>query len=543
MSFNVKKPRRQRTKKSCLNCRLKKLKCDRCLPCSRCKERHVEDRCFYETPSDTRLVTNIRPLQPAEETHDTEADLLTGEKFHCYKPIVLLQMAEDSRAMPRLFFDYFFPKVSSTSLNNPNDYFNLLPPLTVSELIFDLYIERFDTVFPIIDRKVIREDMHRLVSASSFPHPGRLKLILMLFHYSLTITDLPEAIEKYFAETNDSAKSLSSRIKQKMEELEDFRVHTRHLPDVYYLEASVVQTYYSFLTQPPQQLNLDLCSTIHYATSIKGLTNMKNQPTVQRRYKQLWTTLCQLDAMVAVLRSNNPWVQHEWDGQLIPKLEDTLADEKEWRYQKLLGQILEFGLQVQKDHLSLSVEKFTNKNEDFNVGITQFSLQVENCLNMTSNRAESFRFEIFKLLLFRIKTNIYRYYPFTDDAENGKYEYQFQLLGSSSMRKIEHTISIFDESKSFCWMRQVSIQGLESFSSMPICIKHNFYYQDDLTSHISFFLQQRDLLNIDSKICDLLGEFLRFLKSLQNDEEYESLQQITRAGDSAAFDLLNTWLF
>jgi hypothetical protein len=84
----LKKQRRQRAVLSCNDCRRRKLRCDRVLPCNRCIKGGIADICAYEpeTHSPTSKNSSQRPLKRRRRS-PSQSHPTAGEKARCHLDI------------------------------------------------------------------------------------------------------------------------------------------------------------------------------------------------------------------------------------------------------------------------------------------------------------------------------------------------------------------------------------------------------------------------------------------------------------------------
>ncbi|EQC53002.1 hypothetical protein SJAG_06599 [Schizosaccharomyces japonicus yFS275] len=233
-----KKVRRRRKKISCLNCRQKKLKCDKCLPCSRCKERKLEASCVYEnnyeapySKDDASFICDANQhINYGFESND-------DEKFHFYRPLVLFNMIQKCARAKGIPVETLFSSITISGIEDAASYLKVLPPLHIADLMLDLYIERFDSVFPIIERHSVKDTVRCLYNSPPiFPVVGRLELLFVVLWASLKVEELPSSLLEYFEQTGDSATGLAERFRQKIDTLDDFRTNLRHLADINFLK-------------------------------------------------------------------------------------------------------------------------------------------------------------------------------------------------------------------------------------------------------------------------------------------------------------------
>ncbi|KAJ4367112.1 hypothetical protein N0V83_007642 [Neocucurbitaria cava] len=87
MSDTSKKPRRQRAVLSCNDCRRRKLKCDRELPCNRCKSRDIAADCAYGPEAHTAADQQERPMKVQRYSPIQKAGSVFGGEPKLYADI------------------------------------------------------------------------------------------------------------------------------------------------------------------------------------------------------------------------------------------------------------------------------------------------------------------------------------------------------------------------------------------------------------------------------------------------------------------------
>lgn len=87
MSDTSKKQRRQRAVLSCNDCRRRKLKCDRELPCNRCKNGGIADTCAYKPEARTAADPQERPVKRQRQSVIRQTSSVVEEEPQTYADI------------------------------------------------------------------------------------------------------------------------------------------------------------------------------------------------------------------------------------------------------------------------------------------------------------------------------------------------------------------------------------------------------------------------------------------------------------------------
>ncbi|EEB07838.2 hypothetical protein SJAG_02956 [Schizosaccharomyces japonicus yFS275] len=526
MSPAVKNTRRQRRKQACFTCRRRKLKCDKKQPCSRCTERDMGHLCFFESSPKTSAKDDFPNTVPQGNSNQSfiPEEKKSNEHFRLHRQGVLVRLLKEKTENEPGVYNPVFPMYLLPEFQNTDSCFALLPPLHIFHKMVDLYLERFEVIFRIVDKDSVRNALQFLTEESF--NPGLMDLVLCVICATVQTGDLPTVVQNYLSSSYESSQAYARQLKDRIEDLNNYTKNLGHCPDAYYLEAFIVQAHLSFLLRSPRSLNMDICNAVFYANTFYAHNILEGNKYAQKRFTRQWVALCQLDIVSSVFLDTPLWIQHHLNGQFCLNKEEC-AYEEVYLYQQLLAQILQTAFQLIQDQHLLEISEFSEKLEDYNVTLSRLSLQVENRLGMTASCAESFRYGIFKLLLLILKTRLYKYYPFADGVKEGRFNNYIQTLGSLCLKEADYIALLQEDSIAYGWHIVLFAHAMSAIGYTPFCKIHGYQITSEPLKCLTKFMAylDRHAHPKDAQLTKITKNYFKYISNALNVKEDNSITE------------------
>ncbi|WBW71433.1 DNA-binding transcription factor [Schizosaccharomyces osmophilus] len=480
---------RRRTPKSCLNCRRRKLKCDRQHPCSRCKER--SERCVFaegqevgdaspEANDQSRCTTSRESVnlttngskKPSEIVETTQKKI----EFYGWKTFLELVRSKkpDYKANPK--FRCLERNNARISVPLPEEILAFFPPYFVSKALVEQYLDTTNELFPIFYRPELENYLMALQVSGlySIPSDGIL-LLLCIINHVLEAIDLPLEARNYFASIDYKPSDLSEMITNAVDGYVSNMKQCENVGNITKIQYFIAQALYN-MKKRMRGVNIALCQSINLSirvTPIYQLDNVSNEVNTD-----LWLTICEIDAMEHIFKSRNCWVQRDVFGRLQPR-RNFFSDEKTFQYHTLLGKLLNCGLDIQKAVHTSTVQEYLGKLNDFDVDLSLILTSIESLFFGVCDSANIFRYDFLRLIFWAIRKNLYQCFLTVEHEKLPEPNQIFEKLAIACIQACRITTSSYENFIRFDLLRIASLESITCLLILPFCQERGFRLPND----------------------------------------------------------------
>ncbi|EPX74461.1 transcription factor [Schizosaccharomyces octosporus yFS286] len=480
---------RRRTPKSCLNCRRRKLKCDRQHPCSRCKER--SERCVYAEGSEIedgspeandqlqRTVTR-EAVNSATNVNKKPPEVfeITQKKFEFYGWKTFLELIgrkkQDHKTANQI---YLMGRNIRLSVALPEDILSLFPPYFVSKALVQRFLDTTNELFPIFYRSEIENFLMSIQAfgLDSISSDGILLLLCIIGHV-LEVTDPPLEAKEDFASVDCNPVDLSDLIRKKLDEIffsfDNCQGSVGNLTRVQYC---IVQALYN-LQKQIKGFNVALCHCINLSTRVSPIYQLD---TVANEVNtDLWLTICEIDAMEHIFKSKNSWVQRDVFGRLQPR-RDFFSDEKTFQYHSLLGKLLNCGLDIQKAVHTLTIQEYLQKLDEFDVNLSLILTSIESLFFGVNDTANTCRYDFLRLIFWTIRKNLYQCFLTVEHDNLPELNQIFEKLTIACLQACRIATGSSESFIRFDLLRIASLESITCLLIISFCQERGFKLPDN----------------------------------------------------------------
>ncbi|EPX73404.1 transcription factor [Schizosaccharomyces octosporus yFS286] len=496
MSTKVVKPSHKKPQvKACLKCRLRKVKCNRQYPCSRCNESN--DTCIYgenivSQSDDLSTPHHIIPVgtDDREETRPVGVEPSTSNhigierrKWAFVDWRKLVELSQLKTKGP-------FLKDAESSLiehlrKNPSilgileQLRDLLPPLGICKTLIQRYFSRVEQVSCIFDKAQVEKCIFDLENTNKIPETTLITL-LAIISVMLPLGEPPMEVDNYVASTGKNVNNICSEIDSKINNfLQDEDVNrlwkTNDRIRLHALRAQrMSRTEF-------RKLNTDTCIAVHICCFKNPIFQRMHSDTGSEA--KLWLTVCEIDALDCVLNYCPPWIQHDVFSILTP-LKSYYPNDSIYEFHCILSKLLVCGLDVYKTVHSSTAVEFIDVIPHFETKLSLILMDIES--NSSSDDTSAiFRGLFLKVLFWVVRKNLYQYYITVSPASVPNYEKLLQNLTQTLKqltRIITNSINIFEE---YGWLNCMLVQAIHSFYLLRICSDKGYSLEDNIFNSVS----------------------------------------------------------
>ncbi|CAA19036.1 DNA-binding transcription factor, zf-fungal binuclear cluster type [Schizosaccharomyces pombe] len=487
--------------RSCLRCRRRKVKCDRQYPCSRCKE--SEESCTYgvneqavqllEEPL-SRPITRETDSSAHQETRTRleENNLPKTQKFGFvdWKTILkssaefqgIVQRDPESRLREALETDPKLKKRLECILET-------IPPWDVCESLLKVYANTFNVTNYILDFEQADKLLSDLKN-SNHVFATSIILIVTAIAVALSLESFPSNIERYFSAVNHSAIELSDALNSKIDDFLNEEVIFRLWRNIDRIRLHAIRAQLCMRNQF-RSMNTDLCYAIHYACFVNPI--FQNTDTEYEANMEVWLSICEIDALECVLRSCQPWVQHDIYGKLLSQRKMG-SDVISYEFHSLLGQLLTCGLEIYKAIHTSTVNEFVNSIQFYESQLSLVLMEIESKFSNIDGSDIHFRYLFLKTVFWTVRKNLYQGFITVSRTLVPNYPDIVQKLGQTSIqlsRLISNSMDCFEK---YGWLKAMLILVTHTFLIIHVCSERGYDVPKDfwnVTASVQATLEEK----------------------------------------------------
>ncbi|KAH6874383.1 fungal-specific transcription factor [Thelonectria olida] len=302
--------------RSCLECRRRKIRCDRSLPCAYCVR--IRNKCEYPPSPQSKNSESHHSIDLAsrvEHLEDTFQSLHRSGPYQAHRVDPLEQGQDDLQhprssqfplnAPVRPFFYHFASETSPSPTS-------LHPPPAVIPFIWQTYLEVVDPVLKLFHVPTVQEQVMRFVRCP-VSLDNSTECLMFAIYYSTVVTMPAAMCWTYF---NESKTTLSKRFRTGVEQ-SLLRANFLRSRDVIVLQALVLYTYFARQDRDGPDTSQLVAIAVGSATRM-GL-NYENEalrlpPFDIELRRRLWWQLYVLDGVIAI------------DNEIEPTITETICN-------------------------------------------------------------------------------------------------------------------------------------------------------------------------------------------------------------------------
>ncbi|EPY54174.1 fungal Zn(2)-Cys(6) binuclear cluster domain-containing protein [Schizosaccharomyces cryophilus OY26] len=485
---------RKRTPKSCLNCRRRKLKCDRQHPCSRCKERY--ERCLYaegpenedaspEANDQLRRTNSREAVNSAASSGKKPSRTIETEqkRFEFYGWRTFLELVRSKKPDDRSSFHFRCLERNNTRMSVPlhEEMYALFPPYCISKSLVEHFLDTTNELFPIFYRPEIGKYLMLMQTSGlrSIPSDG-IFLLLCIIGHALEMINLPLEVKNYFATNDCSPADLSKLIFEKLDEFFNNFQYSENTGNVTRIQYFIAQALYNTKKQL-RGCNVALCRSVHLSIHVSPIYQLDN--VTNDLNTDLWLTICEIDAMEHIFKSRNCWVQRDVFGRLQPA-RNLFSDEKTFQYHSLLGKLLNCGLDVQKAVHTLTVQEYLRKLDEFDVGLSLILTSIESLFFGVSDLSNIFRYDFLRLIFWIIRKNLYQCFLTVEQEKLPEPHQIFEKLAIACIQACRITTSSYENFIRFDLLGIATLESITCLLILPFCQERGFQLPNDCTEMV-----------------------------------------------------------
>ncbi|WBW74839.1 DNA-binding transcription factor, zf-fungal binuclear cluster type [Schizosaccharomyces osmophilus] len=497
MPTKVVKPSQKKPQiKACLKCRLRKVKCNRQYPCSRCNESN--DTCIYgENIMDSRMddfgtPRHITPVGTDDREETGQLEVAPSISNHLeierrkWAFVDWRKLVELSQQKAK---DHFLKDAESTLIEylrkDPSmleiieELRKLLPPLEICRRLIERYFSTLEEVSCIFDKTQIEKCIFDLENSNGIPETI-LVIFSAIISAVLSFSEPPIEAVNYLASIGKNSVNIRLEIDLKINEfLQDEEVN-RLWKDNDRIRLHALRAQQVSRTDF-RKLNNDVCNAVHIACFRNPIFQRMDSDTGSEA--KLWLTICEIDALDCVLNSCPPWIQHDVYAISTP-LKSNYSNESTYEFHCILDKLLVCGLEAYKTVHSLTSVEFIDVIPHFETKLSLILMDIES--NSSSDDSSAiFRGLFLKVVFWVVRKNLYQYFIAVSPASVPNYEKLLQNLTQTLKqltRIITNSINIFEE---YGWLNCMLVQVVHSFFLLCICSDKGYSLQDDFFNSVS----------------------------------------------------------
>ncbi|EPY51045.1 transcription factor [Schizosaccharomyces cryophilus OY26] len=472
--------------KACVKCRLRKVKCDRQIPCSRCKESN--ESCIYgENVVDSQkddLGTEDREATRKLKDASSLPNHLEIERrkwgFVGWRNLVELtgHKLKGSFLKDVDSLNEYLKKNPST-IKILRDLRKLLPPLEICRCLIQRYFDTLEEVSSIFDEAQIQQYLSDMENSAVIPETI-LVMFSAIISTVLSFGEAPIEVVNYLTSIGTNRSNFCLEVELKINELLQDEEVDRLWRDTDRIRLHALRAQRNERTEF-RKLNNDLCNAVHIACFVNPIFQKMDSDTGSEA--KTWLAVCEIDALDCVLKSCPPWIQHDIYGILTP-LKSNYSDDSIYEFHCILGKLLKCGLEVYKSIHSSTAVEFIDTIPHFETKLSLILMDIESNSSSAASGA-IFRDSFLKVIFWVVRKNLYQYFIAISPVSLSNYEKLIRNLTQTLKqlsRIITNSIKIFEE---YGWLNCMLIQVIHTFFLLYLCSDKGFSLQDDFLSSVS----------------------------------------------------------
>ncbi|EPY53110.1 hypothetical protein SPOG_03651 [Schizosaccharomyces cryophilus OY26] len=511
--------------KSCNNCRKKKLKCDKKLPCSRCLKKNEDQTCKYESHfaatrslrnsrSPTEEVTNCGRNSPKEGLVELSRRQKGQLSYHGVERLLEQFLKE---RIPSNFI--FLPKPFRLPANI-KDFCKHVPPYQICITVCGTLSCSLVTLFDIISESRMEAVLHNF-----FQNVFEVNDLILLFStlsLAFRLHNLPATALNYCGSIQLAPEKLAEEYYGKAEELIELNELCRYQRSIEALQHLILHALVEFLDPRPEKV-LCLSRAVHYLDGMisRGLFS---EATSEQVWK-LSMTLKHLDSLNCIFLRNPPFLQHDI---VVGKLRQLDKGFAETIYQKLLSSLCNQGLTIYRYANCFSAEEYLLNVNENEVKISLLLMEIDLKAYTPQNPMSKIQCFFLKSVLWTLKVLLYQPVITLSDEDFDEVKLLKGKLAESLFCSFRLIMDSYQEITEVGLHQFYFYTALRKVILLPFCRNEGYSYRNEVFEAIE--LMKELSLKLKYKFAlKLLDELITFIK-------YVYQEDTTTEGGSGSVD-------
>ncbi|WBW72079.1 DNA-binding transcription factor, zf-fungal binuclear cluster type (predicted) [Schizosaccharomyces osmophilus] len=510
--------------KSCNNCRKKKLKCDKKLPCSRCVRKKEDATCNYESYiAEARSLRNTK--SPTEEVsysgeNSIEESLVSANRQRSGR----LSYSGLSTLMDQFMKENIHSNHSFEFLFRPlrlpediKDFCKHVPPFELCLVGCDVFYGTLANLIDVISRSKIEAALQRF-----FQEVFEVKDLILLFSTLSVVfkqSGLPVMILSYCESVHLTPKQLAEEYNQKTEELISLNGLFHNPKSIETLQHLVFHAALEFTDPRP-----DSISNLTRAIQFLNLINVRGfiSETSNEEVWKLTLAIKKLDSLICIFFHGSPFLQHDIAEVQLFRLNDGFT---ETVYQRLLSELCIEGLKLYKSTTCLPVEDYLSNINGTEVKLSLLSMEIDLKTYSPLNSISKFQSFFLKSVLWTIKAILYLPVISLDNQSVKEMIVLKEKLAESVIYSFRLIVDSIKEITQVGLQHFYFFEAVKRVLTLAVCRNENHSYKFELFDSLDVMkgLAPKLDLSFSITIIDELMVFLNFVyqKDSNQDGDHE----------------------